>query len=292
MNSDENLSQTVTLKDGRILGYAEVGDLDDSTIFWFHGGGSSRFEIKFFEELVNQHKIHVIAPDRPGIGLSTFQKDRTLLDWPKDIKELAEHLGVDNFAVAGVSGGGPYVAACAYSIPELLTGCGMVSSTGSVDLKETWKKYPRAFRITFFLARSASWIFKPIMWLQLRTMKKMENYRKMTLRNSKLPAADRRLIEETDFFPKFFQCGVEGVRQGTRGIIHEYKLFASTWGFNLQDISSKVKIFVCAGDQDPNSLFVHPFADVIPNATPKIFENEGHLSAVIYHTEEIISNFI
>ncbi|MFW9904125.1 MAG: hypothetical protein ACFFFH_07330 [Candidatus Thorarchaeota archaeon] len=104
----------------------------------------------------------------------------------------------------------------------------MISSTGSIDLKETWKKYPRAFRLTFFLARSLSWIFRPVMGLQLRSMKTMENYRKLTLKNRNLPAADRRLIEETVFFPKFFQCGVEGMKQGTRGIIHEYKLFAST----------------------------------------------------------------
>ncbi|MFW9904124.1 MAG: alpha/beta fold hydrolase [Candidatus Thorarchaeota archaeon] len=109
MGFNEKLSQTITLKDGRILGYAEVGNLGDSTVFWFHGGGSSRFEIKFLEELAHQHKLSIIAPDRPGIGLSSFKKDRTLLDWPADIKELAENLGIDKFAVAGVSGGGLYV---------------------------------------------------------------------------------------------------------------------------------------------------------------------------------------
>ncbi|MFX1507634.1 MAG: hypothetical protein ACFFDC_16230 [Promethearchaeota archaeon] len=43
MNSDKKLSQNITLKDGRILGYAEIGNLGDSVMFWFHGGGSSRF---------------------------------------------------------------------------------------------------------------------------------------------------------------------------------------------------------------------------------------------------------
>ena len=30
----------------------------------------------------------IISPERPGIGLSTFQKNRTFLDWGKDINEL------------------------------------------------------------------------------------------------------------------------------------------------------------------------------------------------------------
>ena len=292
MRSNEKLSQTITLKDGRILGYAEVGNPDNQTLFWFHGGGSSRYEISFIEEIAKISNIHVVAADRPGIGLSTFQKNRTLLDWPMDVKELADHLGIDKFAVAGVSGGGPHVAACAYSIPERLTGCGMISSVGTIDLKETWKKYPRAFRATFFLARSMSWIFKPFMQLQLRGMKSMENYRKMALKNQNLPVADQKLIEETDFFPRFYECGVEGMKQGTKGIIHEYKIFASSWGFNLHEISPNVKMFICAGDQDPNSLFVQPFSNVIPNTTIKIFENEGHLSTTINHAEEIISNVI
>ncbi|MFX0124008.1 MAG: alpha/beta fold hydrolase [Candidatus Hodarchaeota archaeon] len=289
MISNEKLSQSITLKDGRTLGYAEIGKSGNKALFWFHGGGSSRFEIRFIEEIANQHNIHVIAPDRPGMGLSTFQKNRTLLDWPADVIELADHLGIEKFTVAGISGGGPHVAACAHDIPERLTGCGMISSTGTVDLKEPWKKYPRAFRITFFLARFMSWTFKPIMRLQLRSMKTMESYRNMTLKNKNLPVADRKLIEETDFFPKFFDCGTEGMKQGTTGLIHEYKLFASPWGFKLQEISQNVKVYVCAGDQDPNSLFIQPFASTIPNAIAKIFENEGHLSTIINHTEEIIS---
>ena len=56
----------------------------------------------------------------------------------------------------------------------------------------------------------------------------------------------------------------------------------------MQEISSKVKVFVCAGDQDPNSIFVQPFADLIPNTITKSFENEGHLSVIINHAEEIM----
>ncbi len=39
MISNGNLSQTLTLKDGRILGYAEVGTPGNQALFWFHGGG-------------------------------------------------------------------------------------------------------------------------------------------------------------------------------------------------------------------------------------------------------------
>ena len=61
MISNTKLSQTITLKDGRRLGYAEVGNLGGEALFWFHGGGSSRFEIGFFEEIAEQCNIHVMG---------------------------------------------------------------------------------------------------------------------------------------------------------------------------------------------------------------------------------------
>ena len=63
----------------------------------------------------------MITVDRPGHGLSDFQRSRTLLNWPDDVEELADALGFDRFAAAGISGGAPYVAACALKTRERLT---------------------------------------------------------------------------------------------------------------------------------------------------------------------------
>ena len=80
MENGEKLSQSLELEDGRSLGYAEVGKPGTQVLFWFHGGGSSRFEIKFLEEIAIDRSIHVIAPDRPGMGLSSFQKERSITE--------------------------------------------------------------------------------------------------------------------------------------------------------------------------------------------------------------------
>lgn len=53
--------------------------------------------------------LRIICPDRPGIGLSTFDSSRTLLDYPSQIAQLAKHLGLESYRVMGGSGGGPYV---------------------------------------------------------------------------------------------------------------------------------------------------------------------------------------
>ncbi len=54
------------------------------------------------------------------MGLSDFEPGRKILDWPNDVIQLADALEIDRFGVEGVSGGGPYAAACAYKIPDRL----------------------------------------------------------------------------------------------------------------------------------------------------------------------------
>jgi hypothetical protein len=36
--------------------------------------------------------------------------------WPRDVVQVADALGLNSFAVAGSSGAGPYVGACAYAL--------------------------------------------------------------------------------------------------------------------------------------------------------------------------------
>ena len=99
------INQIIRLPDGRTLGYAEYGSPSGNPIFYFTGGNSSRFEGEWFENAATDKDVRLIVPDRPGFGLSTFQPDRQLLDWPKDVIELADALSIDTFSIFGLSGG-------------------------------------------------------------------------------------------------------------------------------------------------------------------------------------------
>src|SRR3712207_3027181 len=72
--------------------------------------------------------IRLLAVDRPAIGLSDPQPRRTLLAWPRDIREMADALGIQRFSVLGWSGGGPYALACAYAMPDRIVAAGLVSA--------------------------------------------------------------------------------------------------------------------------------------------------------------------
>jgi pimeloyl-ACP methyl ester carboxylesterase len=126
-------SETITLPDGRTLGYAEYGDPKGRPVIYFHGWPSSRLQSKLANTKAKWQHVRLIAVDRPGFGLSTYQEGRTILDWPDDVAVLADALMIKKFAVLGVSGGGPYVAAAAYKIPDRLT-----KASIAVGLAPTW----------------------------------------------------------------------------------------------------------------------------------------------------------
>ena len=88
---------TISLRDGRLLGYAQYGDLSGKPVFHFHGSGGSRLEHPVDNSILTDLGIRFISTDRPGHGLSDMHPNRKLLDWPDDIIQLADHLGIDTF---------------------------------------------------------------------------------------------------------------------------------------------------------------------------------------------------
>jgi pimeloyl-ACP methyl ester carboxylesterase len=96
---DNDSSATLTLPDGRKLGYAQYGSPTGRPILYQHGLPGSRLEAARFHDLGLELGARIIAVDRPGMGWSSPLSGRTLLDHPKDIEHLAEHLKLDEYSV-------------------------------------------------------------------------------------------------------------------------------------------------------------------------------------------------
>ena len=96
---DNDISDTLLLPDGRKLGYAQYGSQTGRSVFYVHGHPASRLEGAHLHDLGLKLGARIIAPDRPGIGWSSPQPDRTLLDYPKDLENLADHLKLESYGV-------------------------------------------------------------------------------------------------------------------------------------------------------------------------------------------------
>jgi pimeloyl-ACP methyl ester carboxylesterase len=116
------LEGAVGLPDGRRLGFAEYGAPHGPAIFWFPGTPGARRQIPpATRELAAEREVRLIAVERPGIGDSTPHLYGSVLDYARDIEVVADRFGIGRFGAIGLSGGGPYVLACAAAFPDRFT---------------------------------------------------------------------------------------------------------------------------------------------------------------------------
>src|SRR5471032_2773160 len=101
------------LRSGATVAVSEYGLPSGAPVFFCHGWPSSRTMAELTDETARNLGVRIISPDRPGIRDSTFDPNRTLLEWPPLLRELAAHLEIDKFKIFAISGGAPYAYAAA-----------------------------------------------------------------------------------------------------------------------------------------------------------------------------------
>jgi pimeloyl-ACP methyl ester carboxylesterase len=282
-----NTSQTIKLRDGRTLGYAEYGAPQGKPIFYFHGFPSSRIDWPIFDSdaIATRLNARIIAADRPGTGLSDFKSDRQILDWPDDVIELADALHVDRFAALGISGGGPYAAACAFKIPQRLTATAIVCGMGPSEA-------PGAKDGTAMLLTGKSAFMRKMLLMLMAMGFRRNPDRFLSQMKDTVAEPDKLLLAQSEIEQAFIYSIREAFRSGTRGAYHDAVLYKRPWGYQLQDISMPIHLW--HGDLDtqvPVSVGQY-VANAIPNCQAKFLPEEGHLSLAHNYIEEILDSLI
>ncbi len=271
---------SIRLADGRTLSYGVWGPADGALVFGFHGGGLSRLQ-HYGGEAPRRAGVRLVLPDRPGCGRSDPRPAGTLLDFAHDVEELADRLGVDRFAVFGVSAGGPSALACGYALGERVAAVGLVSAVGpyvdepallpllSADrrsLVELALRDPQAAE-----AEARRECEEEAAALAGSPDELLEAWPPGT------PDSDRELMADPDIRARFLAAFRETAARGASGVLYDTLLhYVRPWGFRPEDV--RVPVHVWHGDADP---FVpvesaRLLAGRIPGATLTVYPGEGH----------------
>lgn len=114
--------------DGRSLRYYDRGPLDAAlAVFWLHGTPNIGPPPAPLFADADRLNIRWIGYDRPGYPGSSAQPGRTVASAAADVARVADHLGLERFAVIGHSGGGPHALACAALLPDRVVAAVSVS---------------------------------------------------------------------------------------------------------------------------------------------------------------------
>ncbi len=253
----------VTLSDGRRISYLDIGAPDGFPVVNCHGGLSSRLDVAPAAEIATGLGVRILSPDRPGVGGSDPQPERAVLDWPSDVAQFADRLGLERFAVLGWSAGGMYAMACAAALPDRVTALRLVASVIPRDWSGMKGQINRMDR-TFMTLSHAGAPLERGLFAVLREYA-----------HRRPEAFARRSGAPADVAAQVGAALTEGLAD-TDGVVHEYRLLDQPWGFDPSSIRVPTYIWQGTADDLVPTQWAERLAATIPGAGLTVIDGATH----------------
>jgi pimeloyl-ACP methyl ester carboxylesterase len=256
---------TVTLADGRRLGYGEYGERGGKPVLFFHGcPGGRQFDQG---RAVTDSGAWLFVLERPGFGLSDAKPGRTVLDWTADVAAFAEAFSLERFSVLGASAGGPYALACGYALPGRVAVVGLVCS---------FLSFPEDPALDYLVSDSVG-----DRLTRYRTEPDMVRHE---LEQENREQVQQWAADPDSFFHSFFGpvadtlpaywWSMMAATFGTEGDTDDDTLRYQPMGFAVEDVV--VPVYAWYGDQDPLLKAGEELVRRRPSTKLTIYPGEGH----------------
>ena len=254
------------LDDGRTLRVNDAApDAGDAfTLLWHHGSPQTGALLEPVLEAAAERDIRLLSYARPSYGGSSPQPGRSVASSAADVAQIADALGIGQFAVMGASGGGPHALANAALLPDRVTGVvclaspapwtdefdwfdGMVSPGGlraAREGREARERYAATEEFDPEIFTAADWLALAGDWSSLGT--------------DAGRASD----------------------DGPEGLIDDDVAFASPWGFELSQI--RAPVLLVQGGEDRVIPFAHAewLLRNLPTSELWLRPTDGHVSVL------------
>jgi pimeloyl-ACP methyl ester carboxylesterase len=226
----------VSTPDGRRLGVCTWGDPDGAPMFFLHGTPGSRFLREPGDGYLRNH-LRVFTYDRPGYGVSTRAPGRRGADAAADVLAIADAFGLEQFGVAGVSGGSSPTLAAAALLPDRVSRCATIVGSApftaeglnfydgmSEQAREGWQHAEQGEAALEIDWRGfMDWVDAGLPELELE-------------------------VSDYEVRAMLMEAFVESGRQGSAGYIDDCLSDACDWGLSVEDVQVPTRIMLARDD--------------------------------------------
>lgn len=281
MTSPASLDNTLRLPDGRQLGYAEYGSPSGAPVLFFHGApGSRRSIFADMAEVATQRGVRLIAPERPGYGLSDTSSARTMLDWTGDIAVLTHALGINRYKLIGFSMGSLYALACAHAAPEQVARVAIVGGLAPFSVAGVTEGMAPSGQSLYELARADPDGLRTALAPLADAPAGL-----ITAMATTMPAADQAVLAARA--PAFEADVATALRCGVEGFASDFVLASGEWSFPLTEISASVDLWIGSEDRNMPPAMTRHLASVLPHSQMIELPGAGHV-CLYTHWNEIL----
>ncbi|MDH6460859.1 pimeloyl-ACP methyl ester carboxylesterase [Micromonospora sp. A200] len=269
------------------MAYEVTGAPDGLPVFLLHGTPGSRRGPKPRGIVLYRLGVRLIAHDRPGYGDSDRREGRDVADAARDVEAIADQLGLEHFAVAGRSGGGPHALACAAdgALRGRVTRVAVLVSFAPSDATQLdWFAGMNSDNVRGFGGDGNRDTASVIEQIRRRAARAIEDPRFLLEELMvEMSAADRRAVNDAALRRLITDTYEEALRAGPYGWIDDVLALRRSWKFDLGAIDTAVTpVRLWHGAEDTFAPASHArwLAGQIPGAEVEVQPGAAHFDAV------------
>ena len=202
--------------------------------------------------------------------------------------ELADHLNIDRFSLFAPSGGGPYVLACAWKIPDRLNAIGIFGSVGP-NAPEATLGAIKSLKLLWRLSNPLFPLIKLQMRITARYAKRNPGKLAEKMKDLELSEYDKKIFEREEIKQIFETDLPVAYQQNGIGSAYDTTIPAK-WPIPLEIIESKIHVWHAERDSMVGNMSKY-IADKLPNAELIIVPEAGHLW-ILDHMKDVLDTLM
>jgi pimeloyl-ACP methyl ester carboxylesterase len=292
----EDGADLLRLADGRRAQFWQGGVPAGAAVFFFHGCPDSRLAACSGESAARATGVRLVAVNRPGYGQSDPDESGHL-SVADDTIAVADQLGIDRFAVLGMSLGGPYALACAARHPDRVAAVGVVAGPAiTPELDPPWHRDDLSpDQQAFFQALSrrtiaqAIDVFRPDFEAYVASLAPQDSD-DATLTRRLIEQLDPRDAELMTALPSAdVAAAAREALASTDGYLRDAAVTFRRWEFRPEQVGCPTWLWYGELDANVSLRNARWLAEHIPGATLVVRERTSHLGTLLEHWDEILA---
>jgi pimeloyl-ACP methyl ester carboxylesterase len=282
------------LPDRRVIEYWEGGDPTGRPTIMHPGTPETRVMGTWGNDAAVAARVRLFAVNRPGYGGSTSITVPSLIGRGRDTAAMAAHLGLDEYAVFGLSGGGPFAVATAVADPRHVRALGVVAGIGPWRLLDGASKDPEGSKcLALHDAGDVAGAWDCMRRDVDRAYDRLAALDDGTRVDEFLAdlADGSRLLDDEDY-RRLWAENLRVVLQNIDGSTSDNLAWGADWDVDPRDVT--VPTLLWYGESDTPCPPAHGrwYADRIAGSELVLLPGEGHLDVIDGHWSEVLTGLI
>jgi pimeloyl-ACP methyl ester carboxylesterase len=279
------------LEDGRILEYWDGGDPDGRPVIVHPGTPVTRILGRWAHGAAAAAGARLIAVNRPGYGGSTLPEGLpSLRAVGHDTVGLASQLGIDQFAVVGYSGGGPFAAATAIAAPGRVRALGIVGGSGPWATLRAPTEYPEDRACLAMLAdgdEHGAWSC-----FRQQATDAWEATSPGEIVDSLMGGEDSDVVRDQEHRAVWLD-NAAALQANLDGYAFDNLAWGGPWDIDVSEVTVPTALWYGTGDSVcPLELYGRWYADRIRGARLIVLQSPGHVDTCEGHWPEVLAGLL